>query len=412
MARTNCMNCGGSRLYQFLDLGQQPNGNNFLFANETADEPYFPLSMLVCEDCWQVQIADFPSPEFMFSNHPYITGVNAPVVKHFQTLAPHVVDKIGLKENDLVIDIGCNDGSLLRCFADNGMRVLGVDPGKRTGELARDRGITVFRQFWCHDTGKSLRQLGVKPNVITATAVFYHVPDLHDFVAGLNEVMDETTVFVVQGVNLRDLIEKNEFDHFYHEHSCIHSIAPLQRLFGAHGLRIQDIEMSPIHGGSFILYVRRQESPVPTTKAVAEQVALDDAAGLNARQTYDAFAERVRKNKSDLIELLNRLKAEGKTVYALGAPVKGSTLLNYANIGPHLVPYATEVNQFKIGRVTPGTHIPVVSEDEVGGAPDYYLVLAWNFADYLREKFDDYLRAGGRFIVSVPDVQVLGPIEK
>jgi hypothetical protein len=406
------MNCHGTRLYEFLDLGQQPNGNNFLYPDETESEPYFPLSMLVCEDCWQVQIAEFPSPEFMFSNHPYVTGVNAPVVKHFQSLAPHVVEKVGLKKNDLVVDIGCNDGSLLRCFADNGMRVLGVDPGKRTGELAREQGITVFRQFWCHDTGKSLKQLGVKPSVITATAVFYHVPDLHDFIAGLTEVMDENSVFVVQGVNLRDLIEKNEFDHFYHEHSCIHSIAPLQRLFGAHGLRIQDIEMSPIHGGSFILYVRRQESPVPTTEAVAKQAALDDAAGLNMRQTYDSFAERVRKNRSDLIELLNRLKAEGKTVYALGAPVKGSTLLNYANVGPDLVPYATEVNQFKIGRVTPGTHIPVVSEAEVDGPPDYYLVLSWNFADYLREKYDDFLSAGGRFIVPVPEVQILGPLEK
>lgn len=412
MTRKTCMNCHGTHLYEFLDLGRQPNGNNFLYANETADEPYFPLSMLVCEECWQVQIAEFPSPEFMFSNHPYITGVNAPVVKHFRSLAPQVVEKLGLKQNDLVIDIGCNDGSLLRCFADNGMRVLGVDPGKRTGELARDQGITVFRQFWCHETGKSLKQLGVRPNVITATAVFYHVPDLHDFVAGLTEVMDENSVFVVQGVNLRDLIEKNEFDHFYHEHSCIHSIAPLQRLFGAHGLRIQDIEMSPIHGGSFILYVRRQESPVPTTEAVAEQLALDSAAGLSTRQTYDAFAKRVRQNKSDLVELLNRLKSEGATVYALGAPVKGSTLLNYANIGPSLVPYATEVNQFKIGRVTPGTHIPVVSEQQVGGPPDYYLVLAWNFADYLREKFDDYLKAGGRFIVTVPDVQILGPLER
>lgn len=411
MTRTNCMNCHSENLYQFLDLGQQPNGNNFLYAGETSDEPYFPLAMMVCQECWQVQISEFPSPEFMFSNHPYVTGVNAPVVRHFQSLAKHVVRKLDLEQNDLVIDIGCNDGTLLRCFAENGMRVLGVDPGKRTGELARDQGITVFRQFWSSDTGKSIKQLGVKPSVITATAVFYHVPDLHDFVSGLTEVMDENSVFVVQGVNMRDVIEKNEFDHFYHEHSCIHSIAPLQRLFGAHGLRIQDIEMSPIHGGSFILYVRRQESSVPTTPAVAEQVALDDAAGLNAQETYDAFAQRVDKNMSDLLELLRKLKAEGKSVYALGAPVKGSTLLNYADIGPDLVTYATEVNQFKIGRVTPGTHIPVVAENELESPPDYYLVLAWNFADYLREKYHDYLSAGGRFIVPVPDVQVLGPLE-
>jgi 2-polyprenyl-3-methyl-5-hydroxy-6-metoxy-1,4-benzoquinol methylase len=403
------MNCGGNRLYKFLDLGNQPNGNNFLFPNETAGEPFFPLSMLVCEDCWQVQISEFPSPEFMFSNHPYVTGVNAPVVTHFRALAPHVVEKVGLKRNDLVIDIGCNDGSLLAAFAEQGMRVLGVDPGKRTGELARARGITVFRQFWSHDTGRSLRQLTVAPDVITATAVFYHVPDLHNFVSGLAEVMQPETVFVVQGVNLRNLIEGNQFDHFYHEHSCIHSIQPLMRLFAAHGMRIQDIEMSPIHGGSFILYVRRNESVVPTTAAVAAALAADEVAGMYRRDTYDAFAARVRKNRDDLVDLLKQLKAEGKSVYALGAPVKGSTLLNYADIGPDLVTYATEVNEFKIGRVTPGTHIPVIDERGLEKVPDYYLVLAWNFADYLREKYHDYLTAGGRFIVPVPDVQVVGP---
>ena len=405
------MNCGGRQLYRFLDLGQQPNGNNFLYAYEVDKEPRFPLSMLVCEDCWQVQISEFPSPEFMFSNHPYVTGVNAPVIKHFATLAPHVVSKLGLKPNDLVIDIGCNDGSLLKCFAHEGMRTLGVDPGARTGELARQQGITVFRQFWTHETGKSLKQLGVQPNAITATAVFYHVPDLHNFVEGLIEVMGPETCFVVQGVNLRDLIEKNEFDHFYHEHSCIHSVAPLMRLFSTHGLRLQDIEMSPIHGGSFILYVVRKESERPTTRAVDKALAADRAAGLNRRQTYDEFAARVARNMDALVELLRTLKEEGKKVYALGAPVKGSTLLNFGAIGPDLVQLATEVNKFKIGRVTPGTHIPVVDETTLEAHPDYYLVLAWNFADYLRKKYDDYLKKGGRFIVPVPELQVLGPIE-
>lgn len=412
MMRQTCINCRGARLYEFLDLGRQPNGNNFLYSTETADEPFFPLAMLVCEDCWQVQISEFPSPEYMFSNHPYVTGVNVPVVRHFEKLAPHVIDKLGLKHNDLVIDIGCNDGSLLKSFAKHGMRVLGVDPGERTGELAKARGVTVFRQFWRHETGKSLRQLGVRPEVITATAVFYHVPDLHDFVAGLTEVMGPESCFVVQGVNLRDLIEKNQFDHFYHEHSCIHSIAPLTRLFAAHGLRIQDIEMSDIHGGSFILYVRREESRVPTTDAVAKAFAADAGAGLNERATYDAFAGRVRRNMDELIALVRRLRADGKSIYALGAPVKGSTLLNYCGIGPELVPFATEVNPFKIGRVTPGTHIPVIDEKSLETAPDYYLVLSWNFIDFLREKYHDYLTAGGRFITPVPSLQVLGPLKQ
>jgi SAM-dependent methyltransferase len=403
------MVCGGPNLSVFFDCGPQPNGNSFLYAHEIDKEVIFPLAMTVCRDCWEVQISEFPPPEVLFNDHPYITGLNAPVVKHFRALARHVIDKLGLKRNDLVLDVGCNDGTLLKEFASHGMRVLGVDPSDQPGRLAREQGVTVFKQFWNRDTGKSLRQLGVSPEVITATAVFYHVPDLHDFVAGLCEAMNEKTFFVVQGVNLKDLIERNEFDHFYHEHSCIHSLSPLKRLFAMHGLRIQDVEFSPIHGGSFILYVCREDNATPTTPAVADAVAAEEAAGLNRLDTYLAFADRIAANMKKLKDTLRRLKVQGKTIYALGAPVKGSTLLNYAGIGPDLVDVATELNPLKIGRVMPGVHIPVVDERTLAKAPDYYLILAWNFADYFVEKYDAFLQAGGRFIVPVPDVRIVGP---
>jgi SAM-dependent methyltransferase len=402
------MNCGSLRLREFIDLGDQPNGNSFLYSDQIDQEVKFTLAMMVCEDCWQVQISEFPPQELLFSDHPYITGRNAPVVSHFKKLAPHIIDKIGLKENDLVIDVGANDGTFLRAFASQGMRVLGVDPSDRTGQLAREQGVTVFRQFWNHETGKALKQLGVKPNAITATAVFYHIPDLHDFVAGLAEVMGRDTVFVVQGVNCLDLIEHNEFDHFYHEHSCIHAVRPLQRLFGAHGLAIRDVEFSPIHGGSFILYVYRQENPTPESPAVAAAVKAEEDAGLFKVETYEKFAARVRTNMVELKALLEGLKAQGKTVWGLGAPVKGSTVLNYAGIGPDLVQKVTEVNEFKIGRVTPGTHIPVIAENEVTEQPDYYLVLAWNFLEFLLKKNDAYLQSGGRFITPVPEVRIIG----
>ncbi len=402
------MVCRGPRLVEFIDLKDQPNGNNFLAADETDREVSFPLAMMVCEDCWEVQIAEFPPQDLLFTDHPYLSGVNAPVVAHFDQLAQHVVFKLGLHPNDLVIDVGANDGTLLKMFAKQGMRVLGVDPSTRPGKIARESGVTVFKQFWNHETGRSLAQLGICPEVITATAVFYHVPDLHDFCAGLTEVMGPDSVFVVQGVNLKDLIEHNEFDHFYHEHSCIHSLGPLTRLFGEHGLRIFDVEFSPIHGGSFILYVVRGESERATTPAVAAAIEAERTAGLYQLDTYHAFARRVADNMAALKALLEELKAAGKTVYALGAPLKGSTTLNYAGIGPELVELATEVNQFKIGKVTPGTHIPVVDERSLGHGPDYYLVLAWNFLDFLVGKYDNYLAGGGRFISAVPDVRIVG----
>lgn len=409
MIRQCCMNCGKGNLHEFLDLGRQPNGNNCPTEEEKGSELTFPLLMLVCSDCWQVQIDKLPSQEFLFEDHFYITGVNESVVRHFQTLVPHVIAKLGLKPNDLAIDIGCNDGSLLRIFAEHGLRVLGVDPSKRTGELAAKQGVTVFRTFWNSQTGRALRQLQVQPQVITATAVFYHVPDLHDFLTGLGEVMGPQTVFVVQGVNLKDLIECNTFDHFYHEHSCIHSILALQPLLQRHGLRMIDVEFSEAYGRSFILYIAREEHPAPTTKAVGAAIAAEKAAGLDRLDTYFKFAERVRANMRDLKALLTDLKRQSKRVFALGAPVKGSTLLNYAGIGPELVACASEVNQFKIGRLTPGTHIPIVDEAALSETPDYYLVLSWNYLDFLMEKYDGFLRRGGRFIVPMPDISVVGP---
>jgi hypothetical protein len=188
----------------------------------------------------------------------------------------------------------------------------------------------------------------------------------------------------------------------------IHALRPLKRLLEGHGLRIIDVEFDPIHGGSFILYVGLSASTHPTSKAVGEALRVEEAAGLDRMSTYTAFARRVEKNRDDLVALLTRLKAEGRKVYGLCAPVKGSTLLNYAGIGPDLVPLTTEVNVHKIGKLTPGTHIPIVDESSLRDQPDYYLVLSWNFLDFFVAKYRSFLEGGGRFIVPNPEVRVVG----
>ncbi len=221
--------------------------------------------------------------------------------------------------------------------------------------------------------------------------------------------MDDETVFLVQGVNLKDLIEKLEFDHFYHEHSCIHSIGALDRLFKAHGMRLLYVEFFPIHGGSFVVYAARQGHRVTTSHRVADAIVAENEAGLMSLERYQRFAADVRRNMEHLRNLLVRLRAERRTVFGLGAPVKGSTLLNFCGIGPELISCLTEVNEFKIGRLAPGVHIPVVDEAKLEHQPDYYLVLSWNFADFLVKKYAGYLKAGGRFIVPVPTLRVIGP---
>ena len=403
-----CMNCRSARLERFLDLGEQPNGNHFPAAADFATEPRFPFAMEVCLDCWQVQIEEFPSVEFMFSNHPYITGVNMPVVAHFERLVKDTLQRFPLTKHSLVIDIGANDGTLLSAFRAAGMRVLGVDPGKRTGELARENGITVAETFWDESSAAAINQLNLRPDLITATAVFYHMADIHSFLAGLAKAMGPRTLFLTQCVYLKDVLEQLQFDHFYHEHTMIHALTPLKRLFAEYGLRMLDVVHYDVHGGSFVLWVGREESPYPTRPSIEQAIQDEAAAGLNKIETYHTFARRVENNREELIRLLRDLRSQGRSIYALGAPLKGSTLLNYCHIGPDLLDLATEVNRFKIGRFTPGTHLPIVYEDALTQQPDYYLVLSWNFLPFFVEKYADYLRAGGKFIVPHPVVRVVG----
>jgi len=402
------MNCRGPNLQRFLDLGDQPNGNHFPLLSDFASEPSFPFAMAVCTDCWQVQIEEFPSVEFMFSNHPYVTGVNMPVVEHFDRMVKSTLAKFPLPPNSLVIDIGANDGTLLNRFRAAGMRVLGVDPGKRTGELARQNGISVCETFWNESTADSIRQLNLRPDLISATAVFYHVADIHSFIKGLAAAMTERTLFMTQCVYLKDVLEKLQFDHFYHEHTMIHALAPLKRLFEQYGLRMVDVDFYEVHGGSFVLYVAKKDSVYPTQPSIETAIQEEHSAGLQKLDTYRNFSRKVELNRIALVKLLRELRSQGHRIYALGAPLKGSTLLNFCDIGPDLVELATEVNRFKIGRYTPGTHIPIVYEDSLERQPDYYLVLSWNFLDFFVHKYADYLRAGGKFIIPHPEVRVIG----
>lgn len=402
------MNCQSQELERFIDFGRQPSGNFFPAESELEKEQSFPFAMLVCTQCWQVQIEYFPPVEHTFKNHPYVTGINRPVVSYFENLTGDIINKFSIPLGSLVLDIGANDGTLLSKFRDRGMHVLGIDPCQRTGKLARDKGITVFEAFWNKKSADAMHQLGIAPDLITATAVFYHVEDIHSFVQGLDRIMGEDTIFCTQCVYLKDLIESMQFDHFYHEHTMIHAISPLRSLFSKYNLRLLDVDFYTIHGGSFVLYVARDNSRFTTTVKIDEAIAEEQRVGLNQLQTYHEFAKRVDHNKQELLSLLHQIKSSGKRVYGLGAPLKGSTLLNYYGIGPDLIECLTEINPHKIGRFTPGTHIPIVSEHEVANQPDYYLVLSWNYLDFFLEKYEIYLANGGHFIVPHPDVRVIG----
>ena len=405
---TQCINCGSSNLERFIDLGDQPNGNHFPSDSTVHNEPRFPFAMCVCKDCWQVQIEQFPSEEFMFLNHPYITGLNQPVVSHFKNLARQIVLKYSLEPNSLVLDIGANDGTLLSEFKELGMRVMGIDPCKNTNSLISEKGIPICKSFFDENSAAALESLNLGIKLITATAVIYHLSDFHGFMRGLAKLVKKDVLFVGQCVYMKDVLEKLQFDHFYHEHIMMHSLTPLKRIFDEYGLRIIDIDFYDIHGGSFAFAVVSKESSFEESPSVSQAINAERAAGLEEIDTYHRFAKGVESNRDELVDLMRQLRQEGKSIYALGAPLKGSTLCNYCGLGTDLIDYAVEVNPFKIGKLTPGTHIPVIAESDVVNQPDYYLVLSWNFLNFFKQKYSDFLRNGGKFIVPHPVVSILG----
>ena len=407
MKRTECINCGSTELYGFLDFGLQPNGNNFLKAEEIAAEPLLPLSVALCKACAQVQQGEVTSAEFLFSAHPYLTGVSRPYVEHFERLAPHLIQTLGLQPGATVLDIGCNDGTLIGIFARHGVRGFGVDPGSQSGLVAAQAGHLVFPVFWDEKSADCLAGLGLQPDLIVSTAAFYHMPYINDWVAGLAKVMGERSAFVAQCVYLGDVVKNGQVDQFYHEHSCLHSVKPLKALFERHGLRLFHVEPIDVQGGSILVFACRQDSPFETRGSVADFLASEAAAGLDQPKTYDRLRQTFESNGEELRALLGGMRARGERVFAIGASLRGVSLLNFMRAPQGSLDRMLEVNDYKIGRFSPGLHTPVVDERTETEEPDAYLVLSWTFRDFFLKKYAAYLKRGGKLIFPVPELEVV-----
>lgn len=396
-----CRICESRDLHRFLDLGEQPHCNSFLTADEiTADEPVYPLDTLFCADCGLVQLSYAVSRETMFADHPYVSGTTATLPAHFRRLSQRITERYALDGDALVVDIGSNDGTWLKAFKGLGTKVLGVEAAAKIAALAEEQGVPTKVAFFGEETARCVREEHGAARVITAAGVFFHIDDLHDFVAGVEALLSDDGVFVVQAMYLRDIVERTAFDAIYHEHIEYYTLKPLTVLFDRYGLEIVDVERIDIHGGSFVIQVRRKGAGDPSP-AVAATLAEEDRDGFYELATYERFAERVERVRDDLLDLLHELKDDGRRLAAYGAPARGNTLLNYCRIGPDLLEYASEKNPLKFGLYTPGMHIPVIDEAQAD-PPDAYLLLAWNFGEELLAKEQAYRDGGGRFVLPLP----------
>ena len=398
---TNCRVCAGTRLEAFLDLGDQPHCNSLLLPDQlNRREPHFPLRVQFCHDCTTVQIDHTVPKEEMFGEYLYVSGTTQTLREHFRQSAIRLVDRLGLKAGELVVDIGSNDGTWLHCYQPFGIKALGVEPARNLAKLANDSGATTLNRFFNAAAARDIIAEHGRPRLVTAAGVFFHLEELQSATAGIADLIGNSGVFCVQAIYLGEILRNTEFDNIYHEHLTYWTIASIQALFDRHGLEVFSSDLLPIHGGSLELLVAAKGTR-PIAASVGRMRAAESELGYGRLQTYRDFADRVWKIRDRLLGFLRDFKAQGKTVHAFGAPAKGATMLNSFGITAELVPIAVERNPLKIGKYIPGARIPIADEEAVP-APDAYLMLPWNFlAEFLRRK-KDYILGGGSFIVPVP----------
>ncbi len=371
-----CRICSSSRLEMVIDLGEQPWCNHFLRKKEIGKEPFYPLRVVYCHDCSTAQLDFTVKKEIMFGDHTYLSGVTKSLAEHFAAVASEVDDRFFKNKSEkTILDIGSNDGTQLKHFQRLGFDVLGVESSKGTAQIAKQAGVPTLNAFFNLDT---MRSIGRRFDAFNAAGVFFHLEELHSVCQAIKEGLKDDGVFIVQFLYMKSIMENRAFDQIYHEHLLYYTLKTIEGLLNGHGLSMFDARLASIHGGSVIGFVGHSGMR-PNSKRLKELRAAEDASGCNQIASYRAFDRTIKIMREENVSYLDAARAADKSVFGMGAPVKGNTLLNYFGVGPERIQYLVEKNVLRRGLYSPGMHIPIVIEDELEETPDIYYVLAWNF---------------------------------
>ena len=404
--KNECRVCKGTELTRVLSLGEHPPVDNFTDAAHIKDEKRYPLDVYFCGTCSLVQLLDVVAADELFhGEYAYFSSASKPLVEHFRSYAEDV-KKEYTKAGDLVVDIGSNDGILLQFFTDT-CRVLGIEPSANVAEAARKKGIETIDGFFTVEMAKQIVEKYGTAKVVTANNVFAHIDGIDEIVEAVKVLLADDGVFVSESHYLLDLVEKREFDTVYHEHLCYYSVKPLLHLFERFGMEVFDVRRVGVHGGSIRVYARKK-SGLPARPSVAKLLQLEEEAGLHSLERFSGFQKEVEAIREKLVSLVRGFRKEGKTVTAYGAPAKGNTLLNFCGFTADDLKYVTDTTPQKIGLLTPGSHIPVVSPEILATeTPDYILLLAWNYREFILKKEKALRERGAKFIIPIPEVEIV-----
>ncbi|OGM93689.1 MAG: hypothetical protein A3J67_00415 [Parcubacteria group bacterium RIFCSPHIGHO2_02_FULL_48_10b] len=402
-----CRNCGHPVL-PFFSLGAMPLVNTFLRKEDIPLEKRFDLTVGFCSSCFLTQLMITLSPEVLFRDYVYFSSVSSSFLSHCKKTAREFIKRFDLGKENLVLEIASNDGALLRYFQEQGIGVLGIEPAKNVAEAAKTQGIPTIPEFFNYAFARKLKEeQKVSADLVIGMNVLAHVPEISDFLKGVSYILKPQGTAVFEFPYIEGLFE-GKFDTIYHEHVFYFSLLALQNVFKNAGLEIYDLSMTPMQGGSLMIFAAK-DGVFSVNARVRTFAKRESKYGYDKLATYRSIAGRAQKNKTELLALLKNLKKEGKKVIAYSVPAKGIVLLNYCGIGENYLAFSVDKSPAKQGLYTPGVHLLVHPLAQIyKEKPDYLLILCWNIADEVMamEELKPFRDRGGKFIVAVPKVKI------
>jgi SAM-dependent methyltransferase len=406
-----CRHCQAELKLSLVDLGSAPPSNAYLTREKLqAPEKWFPLRVLVCENCWLVQTEDFAEAHELFdAEYAYFSGFSKSWLEHAERYVADMRQRFKLNKKSHVVEVAANDGYLLQYVKAQGIPCTGIEPTASTAKAARAKGIEIVEEFFGVKLATRLAKEGRSADLTAANNVLAHVPDINDFVSGFAVLLKPEGVATFEFPHLLRLISENQFDTIYHEHFSYLSFTAVQRIFSSNGLAVFDVQELPTHGGSLRVFAQRADAG---TQPVSERVNLllrrEEIAGMRTGACYAGFQERAEKVKNDFVAFLIDAKRQGKIVAGYGAAAKGNTLMNYAGIRPDLISFVVDRNPAKQGKYMPGSRIPIVDEAALKHArPDYVVILPWNLKAEVIEQLAYIREWSAQFVTAVPKLEIV-----
>tara|TARA_Y100000590_G_scaffold172864_1_gene197700 strand:+ start:2465 stop:3700 length:1236 start_codon:yes stop_codon:yes gene_type:complete len=403
----SCRVCFSNKLVNYLDLGRQPFSNSFLNRKDIKKERKFPLIVVRCKNCGLSQLSIVPDTKFIFNKYDYLSSSSKALSNHYEKLINKIVKKYNLKFNETMVDVGCNDGILLKHYPKKFKKIVGIEPSDASNNI-KDKRIKLIKKFFNYQTSKEYLKKNDKPKIITITNVLAQIENLNEFVKGLNNISDNKTLIIIEFPYLLHMIDKGLFDLIYHEHLSYFALTPLKFLFNKFGIKIIDFDQLDLgaSGPAIRLYLSKNGSNYKTSKKVTKQIKYEKKWGIKKNKKYNFFKKKTNLKIEKIRKIIYKKYYQGFKIGCYTASSKGNTLLNCLKLNKQIISFASENNKKKIGKYTPGTHIKIISDKNfISKKINYAILLSWNYKKFFLSK-SDYIKKGGKFIIPLPIPEV------